>query len=311
MRRQPLVSIITPCYNGETFLDRYFQSVLNQTYTNLELIFINDGSTDKTEEIALEYKEKLERKGIKFIYAFQKNQGQAAALNRGLKLFTGDYLTWPDSDDEMFPTCIQKKVEFLENNTEYGLCACKIMSVDEKYPDIVINMMELQTKTKEEMFLSLLRIKTVFTPIAYLVRTSAFLKVIPDREIFSGKGGQNVQILLPLAHEFECGLLNEILGKYYIRQDSHSHGQVEHEQVIQQLKNYETIVMETLKKIGPDVFEMYDLIYRRFYGHMRYGIAIDSGDIKLIKREFCNLKALKSVRMKDRLLYIKNCFGRL
>ena len=50
---KPLVSIITPCYNGEAFLKRYFESILNQTYPNLELIFINDGSTDRTEEIAL------------------------------------------------------------------------------------------------------------------------------------------------------------------------------------------------------------------------------------------------------------------
>ena len=60
---KPLVSIITPCYNGEAFLKRYFESILNQTYPNLELIFINDGSTDRTEEIALSYRERLEKRG--------------------------------------------------------------------------------------------------------------------------------------------------------------------------------------------------------------------------------------------------------
>lgn len=54
-----LVSIITPCYNGEKYLDNYFQSILAQTYRPLELIFINDGSTDQTEEIALSYRTKL------------------------------------------------------------------------------------------------------------------------------------------------------------------------------------------------------------------------------------------------------------
>ena len=98
---KPLVSIITPCYNGEAFLKRYFESILNQTYPNLELIFINDGSTYRTEEIALSYRERLEKRGITYIYEKQENAGQAAALNRGLKLFTGEYLTWPDSDDEM------------------------------------------------------------------------------------------------------------------------------------------------------------------------------------------------------------------
>ena len=53
--KKPLVSIITPCYNGETYLSRFFESILNQTYSNLELIFVNDGSTDKTESVVQEY----------------------------------------------------------------------------------------------------------------------------------------------------------------------------------------------------------------------------------------------------------------
>ena len=55
-----LVSIITPCYNGERYLDRYFNSLLEQTYPSVELIFVNDGSTDNTEKIAMEYGRKLE-----------------------------------------------------------------------------------------------------------------------------------------------------------------------------------------------------------------------------------------------------------
>ena len=74
---KPLVSIITPCYNGEAFLKRYFESILNQTYPNLELIFINDGSTDRTEEIALSYRERLEKRGITYIYEKQENAGLA------------------------------------------------------------------------------------------------------------------------------------------------------------------------------------------------------------------------------------------
>lgn len=305
MKRQPLVSIITPCYNGETFLDRYFQSVLNQTYNNLELIFINDGSIDKTEKIALSYREKLECKGIRYTYEFQENQGQAAALNRGLKLFTGEYLTWPDSDDEMFATCIQRKVDFLENHKEYGFCACKIMVVDENDPTVTLSIMENNSNNKEQMFQDFLNIKGVFNPLAYMVRSANLLDVLPERDIYSGRGGQNIQLLLPLSHKYECGLIDEILGKYFVRQDSHSHSQVNYVQILQQLKNYETIVMETLIRMSPEIYQNYSLKLQQFYGHLRYGNAIDSEDKNLIKREYANIKRLKSVSMKDRLLYIK------
>ena len=84
-----LVSIVTPCYNGETHLDRFFQSILRQTYDDLEIVFVDDGSKDKTREIANFYQCEFEKKGIRFVYCFQENAGQAAALNRGLKYFTG------------------------------------------------------------------------------------------------------------------------------------------------------------------------------------------------------------------------------
>ena len=55
MNNEPLVSIITPCFNGETFIDRYFESVYKQTYKNLEVVFVNDGSTDNTGLVALKW----------------------------------------------------------------------------------------------------------------------------------------------------------------------------------------------------------------------------------------------------------------
>ena len=117
--RKPLVSIITPCYNGESFLERYYESVLAQTYSELELTFVNDGSTDGTEKIALSYESRFRQKGIRYIYIKQENRGQASALNRGLKLFHGEYLTWPDSDDIIMPEFIEKKVSFLQTHPKY------------------------------------------------------------------------------------------------------------------------------------------------------------------------------------------------
>ena len=118
MNNQPLVSIITPCYNGEKFLERYFESILAQTYTNIELIFVNDGSKDCTEKIAMSYSEKLKSKGVQYIYIYQENAGQAAAMNKVLKIFSGKYLAWVDSDDVMTAESIKRKVAFLEKNPD-------------------------------------------------------------------------------------------------------------------------------------------------------------------------------------------------
>ena len=68
----PLVSIITPCYNGENYLERYLDSVLEQTYDNIELILVNDGSNDKTSEIANRYKSKFADNGYVYIYIYIK-----------------------------------------------------------------------------------------------------------------------------------------------------------------------------------------------------------------------------------------------
>lgn len=64
----PLVSLITPCYNGEKYLERFLDSVLAQTYDNIEFILVNDGSTDDTEKIALSYQEKFADRGYIYIY---------------------------------------------------------------------------------------------------------------------------------------------------------------------------------------------------------------------------------------------------
>ena len=105
---EPLVSVVTPCYNGEKYISRFLDSVINQTYDNVEVILVNDGSIDKTEEIALNYKSKFEKRGYKYIYIYQKNAGQAAAINQGLKVLQGKYLIWPDSDDILDKNALYK-----------------------------------------------------------------------------------------------------------------------------------------------------------------------------------------------------------
>lgn len=102
-----LVSVIVPVYNVENYLPRCIESIINQTYSNLEIILVNDGSTDHSGTICEEYKKKDSR--IKVI--MQRNQGLSAARNAGLDAVHGAYLTFIDSDDYVS----EKYVESLFN----------------------------------------------------------------------------------------------------------------------------------------------------------------------------------------------------
>lgn len=98
------VSIIVPIYNSENDLKRCLESLINQTYTNIEIILINDGSTDNSEKICKEYKQKDKR----IVYKYQKNSGVSSARNKGLNIATGEYILFIDSDDYI-------SIDYIEN----------------------------------------------------------------------------------------------------------------------------------------------------------------------------------------------------
>lgn len=96
-------SVMICCYNSEKYIRETLDSVINQTYKNWEIVAINDGSTDKTEEILLEYK----NKGVPITYFRQKNQGFAAARNKAIELSKGEWIAIIDHDD----LCLPKRFE--------------------------------------------------------------------------------------------------------------------------------------------------------------------------------------------------------
>jgi glycosyltransferase involved in cell wall biosynthesis len=100
---QPLVSVIVTAYNRENFLAEAIKSVLDQDYENTEIIVIDDGSTDKTAEIAKSF-------GSSIVYAFQQNEGVASAVNHGLRLARGELLAFLDSDDLWQEKTLAKRI---------------------------------------------------------------------------------------------------------------------------------------------------------------------------------------------------------
>ena len=107
---QNLVSIIVPVYNVEKYLDQCIKSILNQTYHNLEIILINDGSTDRSEEICLRYVAIDER----IAYYKQSNGGLSAARNAGILKSKGTYIQFLDSDDYLFENSVEVLVKAIQ-----------------------------------------------------------------------------------------------------------------------------------------------------------------------------------------------------
>lgn len=115
--KNPLVSVLITVYNDEGNIARAVESILNQSYQHLELVVVNDGSTDGTAAVLAAYQKKDSR--IRIIN--QPNGGTASAANHGLKFCTGKYIARLDSDDWSYPYRLKEEVEFLEANPDVGL----------------------------------------------------------------------------------------------------------------------------------------------------------------------------------------------
>lgn len=114
------ISIIVPIYNTAKYLPTCLKSILSQTYQNLEIILVDDGSTDNSGQIADDYAKEDSR--IKVIH--QKNQGQSAARNSGLKKAKGEYISFVDSDDQIKPSFIDALLDLYTNNAHTSIAVC-------------------------------------------------------------------------------------------------------------------------------------------------------------------------------------------
>ena len=125
---EPLVSVIMPAYNCEDFIGKSIESVLNQTYVNLELIITDDKSTDGTINVVREYMDKDDRVHL---LTLDKNSGAAVARNNSIKHAHGIYLAFLDSDDIWKQEKLQKQIAYMIEN-DIDFCATSYGKIDEE-----------------------------------------------------------------------------------------------------------------------------------------------------------------------------------
>lgn len=142
MNKEPMVSVIVPIYNVEKYLKRCIDSILNQTYKNLEIILIDDGSPDKCPEICDEYAKTDKR--IKVIH--KQNAGVSAARNDGLAIANGDLIGFVDPDDCVHPSMYEEMVKYLvSQNCDLVSCAFSEFSDENNISDIDLSSYRKET----------------------------------------------------------------------------------------------------------------------------------------------------------------------
>lgn len=302
----PLVSIITPCYNGEAYLDRYFQSILRQTYPCLELIFINDGSTDGTDAVVQKYRPQLEARGIALTYLVQENAGQAAALNRGLKRFSGEYLTWPDADDEMTPDCIEKKVAYLQAHPEMQMVRSDGTYCNEETQKTRTIANE-KDRCPQNIFEQLLLVHTYGCCGCYMITRELFLQCYPDRDIFESRAGQNWQLLVPAASYSACGYIDECLYTVYEHDDSHSRKKRSAQEFYQRWDDFTEVLLRAIEVSHCDQ-PKYRAMVRENNARQQFYYAISAFDRPALKKNFAVMRKTGHLTVKEILLYVKYGF---
>jgi len=128
---QQKVSIIMPCYNKVELIGKAFDSIIAQEWDNIELVLVNDGSTDGTRDVIAAYKSDFDERGFDVVIIDQENQGLAAAVFNGLARCTGEFLCQLDADDELEPLYVSIMAGWLTENPDYDWAACDSSLVTE------------------------------------------------------------------------------------------------------------------------------------------------------------------------------------
>lgn len=206
-----LVSIITPSYQTDAYIAETIKSVLAQTYTNWEMIIVDDCSTDQTDEVVNTF---LTDSRIRYLKN-ERNSGAAVSRNRALKEAKGRWIAFLDSDDLWEPKKLEKQIAFMENNG-YAFSYTEYEEIDEKSKSLGVHVSGPKKISKFGM---------------YLYCWVGCLTIMYDREqvgliqIRDIKKNNDYAMWIEVCKKADCYLLKESLGKYRKRAGSISrHG---------------------------------------------------------------------------------------
>ncbi|MCT7568958.1 glycosyltransferase family 2 protein [Aliarcobacter butzleri] len=199
----PLVSILLPSYNHDKYIEEAILSAINQTYKNIELIVIDDGSTDKSDEIIRSLQSKYS-----FKYIHRKNKGLIKTFEELFSYAHGDYISLFSSDDLYKNNKIEVLVEYLENNKEYDIAYSKISIIDE-HSNIIKHIDE--NYYSGYIFDNLLKGDFFINGLGVLIKTNIYKKYQRTDSYID-----DLQLWLKMSKNHRFGFIDEYLSYYRI-----------------------------------------------------------------------------------------------
>lgn len=204
MSEKGLVSVVIPCYNAEKYIEESVYSIINQTYNNLEIICVDDCSTDNTLKILKQLALK-DRRVI--VLQNPENLKISKTLNRGIEYSTGEYIARMDADDIALPVRIEKQIEFLEANPEVGLCGTCCEKIDATGKHVGY----MRYPLKHEELKSALLFTSVFIHPTVVFRKKIFNELGGYRDLMPV---EDFEYWIRIIQHFQVANLMDVLLKY-------------------------------------------------------------------------------------------------
>lgn len=206
----PKVSINIPCFNSEKHIAETLQSVLSQTFEDFEIILVNDGSTDMTEEIIKTFSDPR----IKYYY--QKNMGLSKTRNKQLGLSSGDFIAFLDHDDIWLPTKLEKQIQLFENQPKVGLVYCDTIFFNDKGD--VKRLYSNRVPPRGNVFRQILKNYFLAMPSVVIRKQALESQQQWFDENFSMS--EEYDLFIRIAHDWDFDYVNEPLAKWRMHSTS-------------------------------------------------------------------------------------------
>lgn len=300
-----LVSVITETYNSQLYISKLINSINSQTYNEIELIIVDDGSQDSTVNIVKENVENGHKIDICLIEC--EHRGQAAALKTGLIEAKGEFIFCIDSDDYINDEFIANMIEFARRS-EAAYFFPSALDVDFESGEILGYRNPNALAFDGSYFLDILNSRNIVFA-GHFFRTEKLRIATNNFDIFTGPGGQNVQLLLPMSWYFRNPVFVES-SLYYIsrRMGSHSRKIENPYDYLSKLNDYRNIYINTINNITDmesSVKKEYIRSVEADFSRKIYQNSFPTKDKALIKRCFAYYRKYGNINLKDILLYIK------